>query len=70
MTQGQDMNKKDPDLQLRGLRRRLRRLRARLKELEELALDFKRYAQHEDSCGIFDGRGVCSCGLQRVLDKL
>ncbi len=65
----------NPDLQLRGLRRKLRRRTARLKELEELALDFKRYAQHEDRCGIYDKddsprRGVCSCGYDRIIERI
>ena len=45
----------------------LRELKAKLAKLKR---EFKRYARHEDSCGIWDGRGVCSCGMQRVLDKL
>lgn len=44
-------------------------------ELGQLKRDFIRYAQHEDSCGIndksdSDRRGVCSCGLERVLYNL
>lgn len=39
-------------------------------EVGHLKRALKRYGQHEESCGLYDARDVCTCGLERVLDKL